>query len=162
MTHFANIAAGLVLAASLSQFPEFSQHYVQRLGSAVDELSAVTEDGDQSAGMTGYAREMARASVTGTEFLHRQQSDMHRTVGRHEQLLLDHDYLREANVYQRLAYILWRSDNVIARQAWADFRPSVPMTLEGLALALIGYLSGYGALSILSGLRRGRINGRLV
>ena len=35
------VAGGLAGAAGLSQFPEFSQQYVQRLGGAVDELTAV-------------------------------------------------------------------------------------------------------------------------
>ena len=35
------LAAGLTGAATLSQFPEFSQQYTQRLGGAVDELSAI-------------------------------------------------------------------------------------------------------------------------
>jgi hypothetical protein len=160
MTRIANMAAGVLLAGSLSQFPEFSQQYVQRLGGAVDELSVVVRDFDRSAEATGQSREMALSSLTGTEFLSRRQDDMRRTIVRQEQLVADYDYLRDANAYLRLAYIARQPDSMIARQAWADFQPAVPLTLEGLAMTLIGYLSGYGAVAGLFGLRRGRRNRR--
>ncbi len=161
MTRIVNIAAGVLLAGSLSQFPEFSQQYVQRLGGAVDELSIVVRDFDKSAGATGQSRETALSSLAGTEFLSRRQNDMRRTIGRHEQLTQDYQYLREANVYLRLAYIVRSPDGAIAEQTWQDFKPAVPLTLDGLALTLIGYLSGYGLSGGLSGLRRGRRNRRL-
>ena len=158
MTRIVNIAAGALLAGSLSQFPEFSQQYVQRLGGAIDELSIVVRDFDKSAEVTGQSRDAALSSLTGTEFLSRRQDDMRRTIGRHENLVLDYENLREANAYVRLAYIVRYSDGAIAGRTWQDFQPAVPLTLEGLALTLIGYLSGYGLLSGLSGLRRGRRN----
>lgn len=161
MTRIVNIAAGVLLAGSLSQFPEFSQQYVQRLGGAIDELSIVVRDFDKSAEATGQSREAALSSLTGTEFLSRRQDDMRRTIGRHENLVLDYENLREANVYARLGYIARHSDRAIAVRTWQDFQPAVPLTLDGLALTLIGYLSGYGLSSGLSGLRRGRRNRRL-
>lgn len=161
MTRIVNIVGGVLLAGSLSQFPEFSQQYVQRLGGAVDELSTVVRDFDKSAAATGQSRAKALASLTGTEFLSRRQDDMRRTIGRHEQLVLDYKNLRDANVYARLAYIARYPDSAIAGQTWADFQPAIPLTPEGLALTLIGYLSGYGAFSGLFGLRRGRRNRRL-
>ena len=47
---------GIAGSVSLSQFPEFSQQYLQRLGGAVDELSATVEAVDKSAAETGATR----------------------------------------------------------------------------------------------------------
>jgi hypothetical protein len=154
MTRIVNIAAGVLLAGSLSQFPEFSQQYVQRLGGAVDGLSVLVRDFDKSAEATGQSREEALSSLTATEFLSRRQDDMRRTIGRHENLIRDYENLREANVYLRLAHVSRYPDGLIAGQTWADFQPAVPLTLDGLALTMIGYLSGYGLLGGLFGLRR--------
>ena len=41
MTGFLRLAAAVCLAAALSQFPAFSDQYVQRLGGQVDALSRV-------------------------------------------------------------------------------------------------------------------------
>lgn len=161
MTRIVNVAAGVLLACSLSQFPEFSQQYVQRLGGAVDELSTVVADFDKSAEATSQSREAALASLTGSAFLDRRQGDMRRTIGRYEQLRLDYDYLRDANVYLRLAYIARDLDGAVARQAWTGFQPAVPLALDGLALTLIGYLAGYGASTGLFELRRRRRRRRL-
>ncbi|NRB05388.1 MAG: DUF2937 family protein, partial [Rhodobacteraceae bacterium] len=40
------LAGGLAGGLSLSQFPEFSQQYLQRLGGAVDALAVVVTDFD--------------------------------------------------------------------------------------------------------------------
>ena len=57
------MAGGLVGAAGLSQFPEFSQQYVQRLGGAVDELSRFVAEFDADAAAVGMTRTSCPASV---------------------------------------------------------------------------------------------------
>lgn len=160
MYHIVNIAGGVVLACSLSQFPEFSQQYVQRLGGAVDELTAVARDFDASAVAAGQSRKAALEAMTGTEFLELRQKDMRRTFARQQKIESDYVYLRDANVYLRLAFIARQPDRAVARQAWDDFTPAVPLSLDGLALTLVGYLTGYGAFGGLSALLRRRRNRR--
>ena len=53
------LAGGVLGAASVSQFPEFSQQYTQRLGGAVDALGQVVADFDASAAAAGLDREAA-------------------------------------------------------------------------------------------------------
>lgn len=156
MTRIVNIAGGVLLACSMSQFPEFSQQYVQRLGGAVDELSTVVRDFDKSAEVTGLTREAALSSLTGTEFLGRRQDDMRRTISRQERLAADYDLLQNAGAYERMVYISKFTDTAIAKRTWADFRPAVPLTLDGLVFTVLGYLAGYGTLTGIFGLRRGR------
>ena len=43
------LVGGMFGAATLSQFPEFTQQYMQRLGGQVDALSVVIQDFDPSA-----------------------------------------------------------------------------------------------------------------
>ena len=50
------LAGGLTGAAGLSQFPEFSQQYIQRLSGAVDELSRVVAEFDADAAALGLSR----------------------------------------------------------------------------------------------------------
>ena len=49
------LAGGLSGAAGLSQFPEFSQQYAQRLGGAVEELQLFVEEFDADAAGVGMA-----------------------------------------------------------------------------------------------------------
>ena len=56
MLKFLAIAGGLAGAAGLSQYPEFSQQYTQRLGGQVDALSEVVADFEASAMRSGLTR----------------------------------------------------------------------------------------------------------
>lgn len=156
MPRIVNITGGVIVACSMSQFPEYSQQYVQRLGGAVDELLIVVEDFDKSAKATEQSREVALSSMTGTEFLDRRQADMRGTISRTEQLTDDYDILREANAYQRLTYIARLTDTGISKRTWQDFQPAVPLTLDGLIFTVLGYLAGYTGMAGITGIRRGR------
>ena len=57
------LAGGIAGAVALSQFPEFSQQYVQRLSGAVDELRAVTFAFDTAAKVGGLSREEALGAI---------------------------------------------------------------------------------------------------
>ena len=61
------LAGGVAGAAGLSQFPEYSQQYNQRLAGAVDELSHVVADFDASAAAEGLSREAALAQMVGLQ-----------------------------------------------------------------------------------------------
>jgi len=154
MVKLVKMTGGVLLACSMSQFPEYSQQYVQRLGGAVDELTTVVEDFDASAQASGQNREAALLSMDGTEFLNRRQDDMRRTMTRQDTLTQDYDALRDANAFERLAYITKLTDTGITERTWDDFQPAVPLTLDGLIFTVVGYLAGYGALSGASGLSR--------
>ena len=96
------LAGGVAGGVALSQFPEFSQQYLQRLAGQVDALSAVTADFDASAAKSGLTREAALAAMTGTEFLGYRQADMRATFTRHDRLQSDLTLLREAGPVERL------------------------------------------------------------
>jgi hypothetical protein len=56
---------GLALGFALSQFPEYAQQYVQRLGGAVDELRIIVADFDRGAAEAGLTRDEALARFAG-------------------------------------------------------------------------------------------------
>ena len=143
------LMGGLAGAAGLSQFPEFSQQYTQRLAGAVDELAIVTQDFDRSAEAEGMTRDEALRSLSGTGFADRRRADMTRTFARYEQLKADLDALRTAGPFTRATRIAHIDDGKIARQAARDYRPAAPLTFEGLTFGAVGLVLGSVAVLVL-------------
>lgn len=141
------LAGGLAGAAALSQFPEFSQQYLQRLAGQVDALTVVVRDFDASAQKNGLSREEALAELQGTAFLDDRRQDLRRTFLRHARLSDNLVALREAGPLERLLMPQRLGDAETLAATWGDFRPAVPVTLDGLAAAGIGFLGGGLALS---------------
>ncbi len=154
MAGLAKWAGGLVFGAALSQFPEYSQQYVQRMGGALAELQTVVADFDTSAKASGYTRDAALAAMTGTDFLSARQADMRRTFARFDRLQSDYSRLKDANAFQRLAYVARLRDTQIMRGTAKDFKPALPLTLEGAGVAGFGFLFGYGGLAGAGRMRR--------
>ena len=90
------LASGLTGAAAFSQFPEFSQQYVQRLGGAVDALAQVVDDFDKSASAEGMTRAQALDQMQGADFVERRRDDMERTFERHTALRADLETMSQA------------------------------------------------------------------
>ncbi|EPX85137.1 DUF2937 family protein [Salipiger mucosus] len=154
------LAAGLTGAAGLSQFPEFSQQYVQRLGGAVDELSRVVARFERDAADLGLAPgEALRQLGSGGDFGARQADGLRETIARHERLSADLAALRGAGPLDRARLALHMDDREILDRAWDDFRPAVPVTLDGAMFAGAGFLGGWlltgVLLSVLGALLRG-------
>jgi hypothetical protein len=148
MGKLANITGGVGLGVLLSQFPEYSQQYVQRLGGAVDELKTVVSDFDTSAQVTGSTREQALTAMgQGDEFVQRRGTDMTRTIDRHDALNDSYAILRDAGAYERLAYVRRFGDPQITKNAMGDFQPAIPLSIDALVLLFGGYIFGYGATS---------------
>ena len=146
------LAGGLAGAASLSQFPEFTQQYTQRLAGAVDELSRVVEDFDASARAEGLTRPEALSAMTGTPFVERRRIDMTRTLQRHAELRADLAALRGAGPFTRAYQMSHLDDSVIAKRAVEDFRPALPLTFEGITFAGVGLVLGALAMSLIANL----------
>jgi len=156
------LAGGLAGAAGLSQFPEFSQQYTQRLGGAVDELSRVVAGFDTDASALGLSRAAALEELaSGSEMGRARAQTVSATIARHARLSADLAALQDAGPFTR-AYELRRfSDPEIAARAWQAYKPAVPMSFEGAVFAGAGLLGGMGLMGgLLAGLggllRRGR------
>lgn len=146
------LAGGLAGAVGLSQFPEFSQQYLQRLAGQVDALTEVVEDFDASAQKSGLTREEALAELKGTTFLERRREDLTRTFVRFDQLTADLALLRATGPLERLIMPHRMADRSTLAAAWADFKPAVPVTLDGFIAAAIGFVAGSVLLRLIFGL----------
>lgn len=143
MLRLVALLGGLAGAAGMSQFPEYSQQYTQRLAGAVDELRVVVEDFDTSATASGLTREEALAELSGSEFLDRRQADMTRVINRYTRLQSNLITFENAGPFARLRLTPQVADSEIAAKAWEDFKPAVPLTVEGAGFAGIGYAGGW-------------------
>ncbi|WP_299561194.1 DUF2937 family protein [uncultured Sulfitobacter sp.] len=135
------LAGGLAGAIAGSQFPEYSQQYMQRLGGAVDALGEVVADFDASAAAASLSREDALAQMTGTAFLSRRGADMARTFARYERLSTDFAILQGHGPFMRAYHAARFTDSGIARAAWQAYQPAVPVNFAGLIFACFGFVT---------------------
>ncbi len=143
------MAGGIAGAVALSQFPEFSQQYMQRLSGAVDELRLVTADFDRSARVAGLSREEALAQIGGTRFMDDLRVSMAASLRRHDRLEADYRALAGLEPLGRLARLWHFRDIELARRTWEEFRPALPVTGDGLVFAGIGFGAGWALVSLL-------------
>ncbi len=145
MLRLVALAGGLAGGVALSQFPEFSQQYLQRLAGQVDALGKVTADFDASAAKADMTREEALESMHGTDFLGFRQADMRSTFERYDRLQSDLTMLREAGPVERLFLPQRFDDTEVLKATWGDFAPAVPATTAGLTTGAVGFAGGWVA-----------------
>ncbi|MGB7242420.1 MAG: DUF2937 family protein [Sulfitobacter sp.] len=143
------LAGGVAAGAGLSQFPEFSQQYAQRLGGAVDALSQVVADFDASAAAEGLTRQAALQQMTGTDFVERRRTDMETTFHRYDTLRDDLAVLKTSGPFMRAYHAARMTDGQIASRAWAAFQPAVPLSFAGVIFAGSGFVMGYALIGVL-------------
>lgn len=140
----------LLCAVALSQFPAFSDQYVQRLGGQVDALTRVAQDFDASAARAGLTRSEALADLGGSAFRDRHQADMARTFTRLDRAQADLAMLRLAGPLERMLLPHRLRDPQTLAATWGDFSPALPVTFAGLAAAGIGFLAGWLLFALLA------------
>jgi hypothetical protein len=144
---------GLALAIVLSQFPEYAQQYTQRLGGAVDELRVITEDFDRAALAGGLDRTAAleRYNASNDDFLAGRGMSMTATFERYDQLSTTLARIEDAGPIERFQSLPAYLDTDIGQRTLENYRPAVPVTMEGILYAGGGFILGY---LVLSGLWR--------
>lgn len=143
------LVGGMAGAAALSQFPEFSQQYLQRLAGQADALQAVVADFDRSAARNLLTRDQALAQMQGTAFLEDRRADLTATFARAERVAADLTLLRAATPLERLVMPQRLADPETFAATWADYRPAMPVTVDGAITAGIGFVGGWGAVKLL-------------
>ena len=145
------LVTGVVGAVAASQYPAFTQQYIQRLGGQVDALTKVVMDFDRSAVEAGLGREEALQQMVGTPFLEARQVDMRGTFARHIALTEHLEVLRAATPLERMVMPHRIADEETLAATWADFSPAMPVTRAGAMSAGLGGFLGYaGTLMLLS------------
>ena len=135
---------GGIGAVGASQAPEFMQQYAQRLGGALDELAAIVRSFDQDAAREGLDRRagLQRMESSPDTFVARRGRSYGETIRRYERLEAQRAALESPNGFSRMAALVGDLDRDIARRAMENYRPAVPVTAEGIAFALLGFLAG--------------------
>ncbi len=141
------LAGGLAGAAGLSQYPEFSQQYLQRLAGQVDALTVEVKAFDAAALAEGMGREEALQDLSASAFQERHQADMRAMFARHARLSDNLIALRAASPLQRIAMPHRLADGPILWAVWGDFTPAMPISTAGAASAVVGFLAGWVALA---------------
>lgn len=141
------LAAGVAGAAAVSQYPEFSQQYIQRLAGQVDALTLVIADFDKSAAANNLTREAALDQMQGTAFLVARSRDMQSAFSRRQRLSDNLTFLRLATPLERIAMPHRMADPDTFTATWDDFRPALPLTPAGGVAALAGFLGGSALVS---------------
>jgi hypothetical protein len=144
---------GLGLALTMSQFPEYAQQYTQRLGGAVDELRVITDDFDRSAAANGLDRiaALGRYQASSDGFIAERGTSMATVFERHAQLSATLERIQGADPLQRLQALPDYLDTDIGRRTLENYKPAVPVTMEGVLYAGGGFILGF---MVLSGLWR--------
>lgn len=143
------LVGGLTGAVGLSQYPEFSQQYIQRLAGQVDALTLVVKEFDADALSAGLGRQEALEQMVGTPLLEARQATMRRTVARHARLSENLMVLRAASPMERLVLPHRMADGPTVQEVWGDFTPAVPVSAAGAASAGAGFLGGWALFALL-------------
>lgn len=145
------LAVAVCLAVALSQFPAFSDQYVQRLGGQVDALSRMAAEFDASAEGAGLTRDQALDDLSGSAFRDAHQATMRGVFARLDRARTDLQMLRIAGPLERMLLPHRLRDAETLAATWGDFRPAAPVTVAGLWAAGIGLVLGW-CLAALPGL----------
>lgn len=142
------IVGALAGGGAMSQFPAFSDQYVQRLSGAVDEMRIVVANFDTTLAELGQTREEAFApgqdlSDRETKMLGNAQANIDRLAFLETALVK----VQSAPVLTRVVQMPTVADRQIAARAMDDFKPAVPLTVEGVACAGLGLIFGWGIIS---------------
>lgn len=142
---------GIAGAVALSQFPEFSQQYMQRLSGARTELKVITAGFDLTASAAGYSRDEALEKMGGSDFQNDLRDQMQDNFDRYDRLDASYAALKGSEPLMRLTKLWHFRDTDLVQRTWNEYRPAVPVTADGILCAGIGYVGGWLIVSLLLG-----------
>jgi hypothetical protein len=147
-------AFGAFAAFAASQGPEFAQQYRQRLGGALDELSAIVERFDADAARQGLTREQGlnRLKDAPDPFARQRAAAEESTIRRQEKLKLQKEVLASSGPVMRVTSLLTEGDRELMGRTLSEFEPAVPVTTEGVLLAAGGFAGGYLLTRLMGGI----------
>jgi len=142
----------VVGAVAFSQFPEFIQQYLQRLGGHLDEARRQVAKFTEAASKADLTLPefIARTDANGDHAVARLGDVMQGAVERADELAFANAAIHNATLWERPFVFIRHLDPEIARATWSIYQPAVPTTLEGLLYALAGVVCAltlyYGAI----------------
>ena len=155
---FLAVLGGIAGAVAGSQAPGYTLQYMQNLTGRLDELRPIVEQFDADVARYGYTRDAAMAEChTSTGLLEALCTGYSITIHRFEILTEHYEKLKAAGQYVR-PLILIRSAaeepimREIGRSVMKEYKPAVPVSLDGGAYAAGGFALVWGVLSFVFGI----------
>ncbi|MGR3492938.1 MAG: DUF2937 family protein [Shimia sp.] len=143
------LAAGIGGAAAVSQFPEFSQQYLQRLAGQAETIETFVADFDEDAARVGLTREELLTEFEDRPTTAPRAETMERYIRLEQVLGAQLATLREGTALERLMAAPDVMDRQTVRGTLDDYRPALPLTLEGALFALVGFIAAVAAVGLL-------------
>jgi hypothetical protein len=144
------VVFALIIAALGSQIPEFAQQYRQRLGGAIDELNRIIVDFDNDAAKGGLndAQAIASLEANADPFVRGRGVQMHQIELRRDRLQRQLQDLETPAPLGEIVALAENFDGNVATNVLSNFNPAVPVTLDGLFSAILGFAVGFSALHL--------------
>jgi hypothetical protein len=141
----------LLFGIATTQLPEFWQQYRQRLGGAIDELTAIVAQFDHDAAAQKLAPDAAVAQLEANPDLLVQGrgDEMKRIMARLAKLHRAAAAFNDPNIAGRWVTLFKTFDPYIAERAYRTFQPAVPTTPEGFVAGIIGFFVGGGLVHLI-------------
>lgn len=138
------MTGGLFSAVGLSQFPEFSQQYMQRLGGAAEEMNTIVSQYSADAAAAHMSLDTYVDTLSKEGPLSQTQArNMQDHINRHAYLTTALEQLNGAGPFMRARLAAYMGDQDVAQQAFEIYKPAVPATFEGAVFAGTGFLAGW-------------------
>ena len=139
------ITTTLLLGALFSQFPEFYQQYLQRVGGQLDGIRLEISDLDQRAASVQSNRfqYIRRLLENGDPIVQNEGHSLARLLGRQIKLQRTFDDLNTSDTLWRSVRFAQHFSNDIAIPTLYSFRPAVPITVEGAYYFSLGAFLGW-------------------
>ena len=152
MVNVPGIVGAVVFGIGMSQFPEFTKQYQQRLDGAVNELRIITQEFDRAAADQNMTREQALATYTDSYFLGIRVDELEVTFLRFDRLSEDLRILENADAMGRFTSFLHMTDNQLVNSTWTAYEPAMPVDSDGYVFAVIGAMGGFYGFTQIAGL----------
>jgi hypothetical protein len=142
--------AAVVGAAALSQFPEFYQQYLQRLGGRLDQAAVqrdriVAAATEHALAIQDYVRHLAENPDA---VVRSEGANAAAALADAARLNAAHDALVGATPWERPLAFARGFDPDLARATWERFVPAVPLSPESLIYGGVGLVLGLTLLAL--------------
>lgn len=140
----------LLFAFAATQLPEFLQQYKQRLGGAIDELSAVVSRFESDSAQQGLTQTggIDRLRANSDRFVQQRGEQEQVNVARLQTLRDAQAQFRSEGPLAQYATLVSRFDSRVAQGALGDFSPAVPTTPQGFVFGFVGFVVGGGVVHL--------------
>jgi hypothetical protein len=141
----------LLFGLASTQMPEFWQQYRQRLGGAIDELTAIVAQFDTQASAQNLTPDAAigRLEANSDPLVQGRGDEMQRIIARLAKLRRAAAAFNDPNIADKWATLVKTFDPYIAERAYETFQPAIPTSTEAFIAGIIGFVVGGGIVHLI-------------